>query len=156
MVDELNDKLKQVATLYYRLLLLVGQTNTGKTEGLLELSRQQHVPRINVNLELSRSLLPLTERQRAFQLTRILEGIILAAGSPVVLLDNIELLFAPPLKQDPLRVLQSLARSHTLVVAWPGSIGGACRLRPPRPPGIPPLRNQGIPGRGHRESQPVL
>jgi len=124
MVDELNDKLKQVATLYYRLLLLVGQTNTGKTEGLLELSRQQHVPRINVNLELSRSLLPLTERQRAFQLTRILEGIILAAGSPVVLLDNIELLFAPPLKQDPLRVLQSLARSHTLVVAWPGSIEG--------------------------------
>jgi hypothetical protein len=124
MVDELNDKLKQVAPFYYRLLLLVGQTNTGKTEGLLELSRQQHVPRINVNLELSRSLLLLTERQRAFQLTRILGGIILAAGSPVVLLDNIELLFAPSLKQDPLRVLQSLARSHTLVVAWPGTIEG--------------------------------
>lgn len=80
------------------------------------------MPLVNVSLELSRSLRPLTERQRAFQLTRILEEIILAAGSPVVLLDNIELLFAPALKQDPLRVLQSLARSHTLVVVWPGTI----------------------------------
>ena len=124
MVEELIDKLKQVATLYYRLVLLVGPADSGKTECLVEVSRTQQLPLVNVTLELSRSLLPLTERQRAFQLTRILEGIILAAGSPVVLLDNIELLFAPALKQDPLRVLQSLARSHTLVVAWPGTIEG--------------------------------
>lgn len=125
MIEELIDKLKQVATLYYRLVLLIGPADSGKTACLVEVMRRQQLPLVNVSLELSRSLLPLTERQRAFQLTRILEEIILAAGSPVVSLDNIELLFAPALKQDPLRVLQSLARSHTLVAAWQGTVQAA-------------------------------
>jgi len=122
VVQQLVDKLREAEPLYHRLVLLIGPAGSGKTECLVEVSRRQQLPLVNVGLELSRSLLPLTERQRAFQLTRILEEIILAAGSPVVLLDNIELLFAPALKQAPLRVLQSLARSHTLVAAWPGTI----------------------------------
>jgi len=124
LVHDLIQKLRDAETLYYRLVLLVLPSGGGKTECLRELGRQQGVPAINVGLELSRALLPLTERQRAFQLTRILEAIVLAAGSPVVLLDNIELLFAPALKQDPLRVLQSLACSYTLVVSWQGTIEG--------------------------------
>ena len=39
-----------------------------------------------------------------------------------MLLDNIELLFAPHLAQDPLRLLQRLARNRTIGVAWPGSV----------------------------------
>jgi hypothetical protein len=122
LVQEVIQRLHDVESLYYRLVLLVLPSGGGKTGCLEEVGRKQGVPVVNVSLELSRALLPLTERQRAFQLTRILEEIILAAGSPVVLLDNIEFLFAPALKQDPLRVLQSLARSRTLVVAWPGTI----------------------------------
>ena len=45
-------------------------------------------------------------------------------GSEVVLLDNIELLFATELAQDPLRLLQSLSRNRTIVAAWPGNFDG--------------------------------
>jgi hypothetical protein len=45
-------------------------------------------------------------------------------ASDVVLLDNIELLFAKDLAQDPLRLLQSLSRNRTIVAAWPGSFDG--------------------------------
>ena len=46
MVEELIDKLKQVATLYYRLVLLVGPADSGKTECLVEASRQQKLPMV--------------------------------------------------------------------------------------------------------------
>jgi hypothetical protein len=39
----------------------------------------------------------------------------------VVLLDNIEILFDPSLKQDPLRLLQGLSRNKTIIAAWNGS-----------------------------------
>jgi hypothetical protein len=44
----------------------------------------------------------------------------------VVMLDNIELLFAPELEQDPLRLLQRLSRNLTIVAAWPGTVDGGC------------------------------
>jgi hypothetical protein len=49
-----------------------------------------------------------------------------AEKSDVVLLDNIELLFAEELAQDPLRLLQSLSRNRAIVAAWPGGFDGAC------------------------------
>jgi hypothetical protein len=47
-----------------------------------------------------------------------------AEKSDVVLLDNIELLFAEELAQDPLRLLQALSRNRAVVAAWPGGFDG--------------------------------
>jgi hypothetical protein len=69
-------------------------------------------------------LLDLTHRQRAVRVAGILDNIVREAASDVVLLDNIELLFAAELAQDPLRLLQSLSRNRTIVAAWPGSFDG--------------------------------
>lgn len=41
-------------------------------------------------------------------------------ASETVLLDNTELLFDSGLQQDPLRVLQNLARHRTVVASWLG------------------------------------
>ena len=54
----------------------------------------------------------------------ILDEIVREERSDVVLLDNIELLFAVELAQDPLRLLQSLSRNRTIVAAWPGTFDG--------------------------------
>ena len=40
-------------------------------------------------------------------------------------MDNLELLFSPDLAQDPLRLLQGLARNRTIVASWPGFMRGA-------------------------------
>lgn len=116
----------QAAALYHRLVLLVGPAGAGKTIALQDVHERTDAPLLNVNLDLSRHMLELTERQRTLQLPRLLSEMVNAAQTDVVLLDNIELLFDVSLKQDPLRLLQSLSRNKTLGVAWNGSIDRGC------------------------------
>ena len=120
--DGIIRRLEQVVEQYYRLVLVVAAAGGGKTAALQEVSERIGAPLINVNLELSRRMLELTERQRALRLLKLLSDIVVEAGSDVVLLDNIEILFDVSLKQDPLRLLQRLSRSKTVVAAWNGSI----------------------------------
>lgn len=112
------------ASAYHRLVLVVGTAHTGKTAVLRELAEQEEWPRININLELSERLLEFTQRQRALGAARILADLIDEKGGDTVLVDNVELLFSPELKQDPLRLLQSLSRNRTIVAAWPGVLEG--------------------------------
>ncbi|EHM09443.1 hypothetical protein TheveDRAFT_0273 [Thermanaerovibrio velox DSM 12556] len=128
MVDSLADRvikrIYEAAELYHRLVMLVAPAGAGKTAALQEVQGRIGAPLINVNLELSRCMLDLTERQRALQLPRLLGKIVGEAVSDVVLLDNVEILFDVSLKQDPLRLLQGLSRNKTVVAAWSGSIDG--------------------------------
>ena len=77
---------------------------------------------VNINLELSRRMLDLTERQRVLKLPSLLVEIINKYEDDIILLDNIEVLFDVSLKQDPMRLLLNLSRNKTLVVAWNGTI----------------------------------
>jgi hypothetical protein len=104
--------------------LLVGPARSGKTPAFSDIARANGWPRINVNLQLAERLLELTQRQRAVRLAAALDDIVKATSADVVLLDNIEMLFAVELAQDPLRLLQGLSRNRTIVAAWPGGFAG--------------------------------
>jgi hypothetical protein len=123
LADRIIKRIDRAAELYHRLIIVVAPAGMGKTAALQEVHLRMGAPLINVNLELSRRLLDLTERQRPLQLPRLLAEIVGASAGEVILLDNIELLFDVSLKQDPLRLLQGLARNKTVVVAWCGSVG---------------------------------
>lgn len=122
--DRIIKKIGQAGELYYRLIMLVGPAGSGKTAALQAVHERTMTPYVNVNLELSRRMLNLTERRRALQLPRLLAEIADASATDVVLLDNIEVLFDVLLRQDPLRLLQGLSRNRTVVAAWSGSIDG--------------------------------
>ncbi len=122
---QIEDMLPSTRDAYYKLVLAVGPARTGKTAALIDLAKRHNWPRLNVNLRLSQSLLDLTHRQRAARLAAILDDLIREENSDVVLLDNIELLFAEELAQDPLRLLQSLSRNRAIVAAWPGNFDGS-------------------------------
>jgi hypothetical protein len=100
----------------------VAPPGAGKTAALLDVERQTKSRYINVNLELSRALLDLTERQRPLQVARLLGDIVGKAGGHIVPLDNTEILFDVSLKQDPLRLLQGLSRNRTVVATWSGTV----------------------------------
>ncbi len=119
-------EIKQADELYHRLMLVVAPAGGGKTTALQDIQERLGVPLINVNLELSRRMLDLTERQRVLQLPQLLREIINDADAEgeVVLFDNIEILFDVSLQQDPLRLLLGLSRNKTVVAAWNGSIDG--------------------------------
>jgi hypothetical protein len=117
-------QVENAAQLYHRLVLLVWPPRTGKTSAFRHLQAELGWPRININLALSERLLDLTVRQRALRVARVLDEIVGACAADVTLLDNIELLFDPVLLQDPLRLLQGLSRSRTVLACWPGSFDG--------------------------------
>lgn len=120
--NQIIRSIDQAVGLLHRLLLVVAPSGTGKTTAILEVEQRTGFPYLNVNLELSRRLLALTERQRALNVARIMDDIVAQYGSTVILLDNIELLFDRSLQQDPLRLLEELARNRTVVAAWDGFI----------------------------------
>lgn len=122
LADRVIRRIGQAAELYNRLVILAAPAGTGKTAALQDVHERTSAPLINVNLELSRRMLDLTERQRALQLPRLLAEVVGASAADVVLLDNIEILFDPSLRQDPLRLLQGLSRNKTVVAAWSGEI----------------------------------
>jgi len=100
--DKIMRKVKQLDELYHRLMLVVAPSGAGKTTALQDVRDRTGAPLINVNLELSRLMLDLTQRQRALQLPRLLREIVDKDAGKMTLLDNIELLFDVGLKQDPL------------------------------------------------------
>ncbi|MEW6664981.1 MAG: BREX-3 system P-loop-containing protein BrxF [Thermodesulfobacteriota bacterium] len=122
LTDQVRRKIEEASMLYHRLVLLVGPAGSGKTKVLQDVSESIGAPMINVNLELSKRMLDLTERQRMLQFPRLLQGTVVKTQGDTVILDNIEILFDTSLRQDPLRLLQSLSRNKTVVAAWNGSI----------------------------------
>ena len=122
LADQIMQKVGPAAGLYNRLVLVVAPTGAGKTSALQDVQNRTGVPLVNVNLELSRRMLELTERQRVLQLSRLLQEIISYGGDEAILLDNIEIIFDINLQQDPLRLLQGLSRNKTVVAAWNGTI----------------------------------
>ena len=118
--EQIAEGMAAVKTSYHRLVVVVGPGRSGKTTAMQQVRDAAGVPLINVNLELSKRLLDLTERQRSLQLPRLLDEIVAETGRDEALLDNNEILFDVHLKQDPLRVFQALSRSRTIVVSWNG------------------------------------
>lgn len=125
MAEPIHHKLKQsiqaAESLYHRLVLLAGEAGSGKTDALRAIAGEFGSSIVNVNLALSGRLLELTAKQRPLRLPGILDQIAGRAKSPVVL-DNLEILFAKELRQDPLRLLQSISRNRAVVASWNGSI----------------------------------
>ena len=122
LADKIMRKVKQLDEFYHRLMLVVAPSGAGKTTALLDVRERTGASLVNVNLELSRLMLDLTQRQRALQLPRLLREIVDKEAGKMTLLDNIELMFDVGLKQDPLRLLQGLSRNKTVVASWNGAI----------------------------------
>lgn len=118
--DQITECMVAVRECYHRLVVVVGPSRSGKTTALHQVRDAAHAPLVNVNLELSKRLLDLTERQRSLQIPKLLDQIIGETGHDEVLLDNNEILFDVHLRQDPLRIFQGLSRSRTIVASWNG------------------------------------
>ena len=68
--SQIQDLLPKTHDTYYKLILAVGPTRTGKTAALTDLAAKHKWPRVNVNLRLSEKLLEFTHRQRAVRVAR--------------------------------------------------------------------------------------
>lgn len=124
LAHRIKEQMPTASTLYYRLVLLVGKPRSGKTAALRQFAADQDCPLVNLNLALSERLLELTTKQRAIRVTRLLDAIAKEHSADILILDNIEILFSAELQQDPLRLLQGIARNRTVVASWAGDYQG--------------------------------
>ena len=126
MSKPLDDRIVYALThtreLYYRLIFIVGPVGSGKTAILRNLGDGIKAPVLNVNLELSRRMIDVAEKQRSQRLPQILREMLVNSPGDAVILDNMEMLFDISLKQDPLRLLQGISRNRTVIASWSGSV----------------------------------
>ncbi len=117
----LKEKIEQCEYQYNRILLLVGKFGSGKTKLLQTISKAYNYPYINLNLTLSERLLNLNNNERSLlDLNDIMSDIVNSNASKVIILDNIEIVFNPELKRDPLQLFRHISRNKTIIVSWPG------------------------------------
>ena len=106
------------------LVLLVGRPGSGKSKLLRELSTIRGWQYVNCRTFLTEELLEMVPKVRALEAPRIIAGALEALKPEVVVLDDMQVLFAPVLQVDPLQLLKHLSRKFSVVAAWPGEFDG--------------------------------
>ena len=80
MAEQLQNRIKEFLQasegLYNRLVLLVGEAGSGKTDILRDVAGEFNTSVLNVNLVISSQLLELTAKQRALRLPEILGQVV--------------------------------------------------------------------------------
>jgi DNA helicase HerA-like ATPase len=114
--------INQAAIRYYKIALVVGKSGSGKTNLLKNICEQMQIPLINLGIELSQKLLPLTSRERKLKTYEIVSELIDAQGAPRLAIDNTEVIFDPSLMLNLLGLLQSLSRTRLLIWSWNGEV----------------------------------
>ncbi|PWR17931.1 BREX-3 system P-loop-containing protein BrxF [Zavarzinia aquatilis] len=113
--------IEDVSDLQGKLILLVG--SSGKTRLLRALARRLNTASLNIGVELGRRLTATPDSDRGFSLNESLREVTVNARNDVpLLLDNLEVLFEPSLKINPLNVIKLLAHSRPVIAAWPGEM----------------------------------
>ena len=120
--DELLERMKFTPQQYHRLIIMLNQDYRNINEPIKNIVNNLNLNYINLGLNLSKKLLDLTERQRALKIPQLIEQLIGCNAETTPLLDHIEILFEPALKQDPLRLLQGLSRNRAILVIWNGQV----------------------------------
>jgi hypothetical protein len=120
--EELMASIKKAKDLYHSLVLLVCTSGSNKKTAILnEIAGELNQSSVNLNLELSKCLLEMTNKKRALKVAEKLDEVI-APFQEYVVLDFTEILFDVSLKQNPLALLKRISRNRTVVACWNGAI----------------------------------
>jgi hypothetical protein len=105
----------------HRCLLLVHPTIDVLEKAADEFEASYGWPRLSVGRELAAALLPAPPSQRPRLAQRWMEDRLGQMAPGPVLCTEIDLLFHPDLKLDPLTLLRHASRITRVVATWPGS-----------------------------------
>jgi ABC-type dipeptide/oligopeptide/nickel transport system ATPase component len=114
--------INQAAARYYKIVLVVGKSGSGKTNLLRKICTEMQIPLHILGIELSRKLLPLTTRERKLKACETISALIDVEGASRLAVDNTEIIFDPSLMINPLGLLQSLSRTRLLIWSWNGDV----------------------------------
>lgn len=120
--DDSATAIKQAEARSSKLLLIVGQSGTGKTALLRKVADQFEMPLFNLGVELSKRLLPLTIRERKLRAAELIADLLDENNASRLAVDNTEIIFDSTLALNPAGLLQNLSRTRLLVWSWNGKL----------------------------------
>lgn len=120
LLAQLLQKVDQVASRYYQLIVVLVPLSLERTAVLQSIVEQTGFRYINVSLELSRALLELARQDRADRVPQLLKDMVEQGEPPGVVLDNLEILFDQTLKLRPLEALKEVSRYRRVIATWKG------------------------------------
>ena len=125
MLAQLERLIGEVGNLNSKLILLVGDGRSGKTQLLRQIGAKLNIVPLNIGLELGRRLAAMQSNNRGLSAGELLREITdRERAEDTLLLDNLELLFEPSLQINPLDLIRRLAHSKRVVAVWPGELRG--------------------------------
>ena len=119
-LEVLTQTIELARNKYYKLILVLSLFAESKTRLLKAAAEERGYPYINLSMELAGRMLDMPEPMRSFQVTSMFPSLVRSHKESLLLLDNIEILFLPELKVDPLRALQSVSRNKLILAGWAG------------------------------------
>lgn len=118
-LDRLAQLVVEIGDIQSKLILLAG--NGSKTRLLRQLAQRLCIAPFNVGVTLGHRLATTPVAERGFSTNELLREITDSArGNASLLLDNLEVMFEPSLKINPLDIIKRLAHSRRVVAVWPG------------------------------------
>jgi hypothetical protein len=123
-LPQLVDTIRATSGAYYKLTILAGGAQSGKTHWLKQVATELGLPIINLSLLLSQRLLNQNRRQRALNAEDVATEVIDKNYKSGLCLDDTELLFDSTLKLNPLVFLREITRNRLIVATWNGVLTG--------------------------------
>ena len=123
-LPQLVDAIRATSGAYYKLTILAGGAQSGKTHWLKQVAPELGLPIINLSLLLSQRLLNQNRRQRALNAEDVATEVIDENYKSGLCLDDTELLFDSTLQLNPLVFLREITRNRLIVATWNGVVTG--------------------------------
>lgn len=122
MKEELFELVKQeLENIELKRHQLIYIVHSSFKKDLLAISQKLNIPYININLELSKELMDIPINKRPRRVSQLVKQIIKNHQGKTLVLDHIEVLFDPNLKQNPVLLLEDISRNTILIVGWKGT-----------------------------------
>jgi len=123
LLAETREALDTVRRAHWRLVWIAGGTAPGRSGFVEALATRLGCPDIKVGRRLSERLLELPPRGRAAAAGDQFLDLLLEAGSDLLCLDHLEILFDPVLRLHAVETVRNASRRFVIAAAWPGEIG---------------------------------
>lgn len=124
MVTEKNvmEKWEEIKNDEEQILFIVGAPGSGKSAILRGLGERENWQYIEAKELLNEAILEVPREMRPEKAEELLMLEINRKDAEVVIIDSIDILFAPILNLEPVEMLKKISQEHPLVIGWKGQL----------------------------------
>lgn len=121
---DVKSRWNEVQELDEKLLIIVGGPGSGKSKVLRELEQTEGWQYVEAKELLMEKLFEVEHDARTVEAKESFIEAFRSLGDGVIIIDSVEILFAPIFNLKPMELLRELSKQHPVVVGWRGHFDG--------------------------------